>query len=203
MKIMSNIMASRKIVWPAAILLVGIYFFPSILNFVHRATASVPHTTPLPPIEKPKPHPPDVQPVTTTASPALEEAAVMQALPGVWVGQSLVHSRGLCTINFTIQPAKNPGEFTGYSTLACAYTPLIPGLAKPNSMAEVGDFMRPVSSFLTGKQVNGALEFHVDKTLGDKCPPTSFTLTPFSAQLAAEWQDAACGGGHIIMARTK
>jgi len=202
---MSNIMASRKIVWPAAILLVGIYFFPSILNLVHRATASAPHTTTTTHDDKLKPHPPDTPPVPviTTASPALEEAAIIQALPGVWVGQSLVHSRGLCTINFTIEPAKNPGEFTGYSTLGCAYTPLIPGLAKPSSMADVGDFMRPVSSFLTGKQVNGALEFHVDKTLGDKCPPTLFTLTPFSAQLAAEWQDASCGGGHIIMARTK
>lgn len=200
---MSNIMASRKIVWPAGILLVGIYFFPSILNFVHRATAAAPHTTtPPPPIQNPK-SPPDVQPVTTTASRALDEAAIIQALPGPWVGQSLVQSRGLCTIQFTLDPPTKPGEFTAYSTLACAYTPLIPGLAKPNSVAEVGDFMRPVSSFLTGKQVDRALEFHVDKTLGDKCPPTSFTLTPFSTQLAAEWQDASCGGGHIIMARAK
>ena len=200
---MSNIMASRKIVWPAAILLVGIYFFPSILNFVHR----IPHAAPPPVISHVPPEKPTAtivpQVTASTPSQAATEAAIIQALPGVWVGESLVQSRGLCTINFTIEPARNPAEFTGYSTLGCAYTPLIPGLAKPNSVAEVGDFMRPVSSFLTGKQVNGALEFHVDKTLGDKCPPTSFTLTPFSAQLAAEWQDAACGGGHIIMARAK
>jgi hypothetical protein len=29
--------------------------------------------------------------------------------------------------------------------------------------------------------------------------PTAFTLTPFSTQLAAEWQDASCGGGQMLL----
>lgn len=201
---MSSLFASRKIVWPAAVLLVGIYFFPSILNFVHHATASAPHTTTTT-TEKPKPHP-DVPVVPVPAPPsstAFDEAAALQALAGTWQGESLVEKRGLCNLKFELKPTPNPGEFSGYSTLVCGYTPLLPGLEKSKTVSALADFMRPVSSILTGTPVAGGLQFHVDKTLGDKCPPTSFTLTPFSAQLAAEWQDASCGGGHIIMARAK
>jgi hypothetical protein len=205
---MSSIIASRKIVWPAAALLVGMYFFPSILNFVHRATASAPqpvisHAPPATP--KPTAAVVATIPAVATPSPsaAFDEAAALQSLAGTWQGESLVEKRGLCNIRFELKPAANPGEFSGYSTLVCAYTPLLPGLEKPKTMSGVADFMRPVSSILSGIPAAGGLQFHVEKTLGDKCPPTSFTLTPFSAQLAAEWQDAACGGGHIIMARTK
>ena len=63
---------------------------------------------------------------------------------------------------------------------------------------DVADFLRSVSSILTGTVTNGVLQFHVDKTLGDRCPPTSFTMTPFSTQLAAKWQDVSCGGGQML-----
>jgi hypothetical protein len=67
----------------------------------------------------------------------------------------------------------------------------------------VDDFLRPVSSILTRTVTNGILQFHLDKTLGDRCPPASFTLTPFSTQVAAEWQDASCGGGQMLLTKAK
>jgi len=205
---MSSIIASRKIVWPAAILLVGLYFFPSILNFIHGVARSTPQPAishPQP--EKTKPTGAVVAPAPAVApnSPptAFDQAAALQALAGTWQGESLVEKRGLCNLKFELKPPQALGEFAGYSTLVCAYTPLLPGVEKPKTMSALADFMRPVSSILTGIPVDGSLQFRVAKTLGDKCPPTSFTLTPFSAQLAAEWQDVSCGGGHIIMARAK
>jgi hypothetical protein len=68
---------------------------------------------------------------------------------------------------------------------------------------DVADFLGPVSSILTGTVTNGVLQFHVDKTLGDRCPPTSFTLTLFSTQLAAKWQDVSCGGGQMLLRKAK
>jgi hypothetical protein len=41
------------------------------------------------------------------------------------------------------------------------------------------------------------------KTLGYRCRPTSLTLTQFSKQLAAEWQDASCGGGQMLLTKAK
>ena len=194
---MSSIMASRKIVWPAGILLVGLYFFPSILKVTHHF---IPTQVTVQENNKPKPPNPP-QPPAQTPKPSPAEVS-LQSLTGTWVGQKLVEKRGICTLKFEITPAQ-PNEFTGYSTLTCAYTPLLPNLPKPGTVAAVDDFMSPVSSFLSGKQVGKSMQFSVDKTLGDICPPTSFTLTPFSAELAAEWQDASCGGGYVVMARAK
>ena len=142
-------------------------------------------------------------PDSTSASPA-EETAALPEFPGIWQCQSLVNMRGLCGLRFEIKPnPQKQREFSGYTTLSCAYTPLIPSSHKPATAMDVADFLRPVSSILTGTVTNGILQFHVDKTLGDKCPPTSFTLTPFSTQLAAEWHDAACGGSQMLLTKAK
>jgi hypothetical protein len=66
--------------------------------------------------------------------------------------------------------------------------------------------MDPEAAILTGTmRQDGAIQFHVDKAVGSDsngCAPTSFTLTPFgSNQLAAEWQEKTCGGGHVLMQR--
>jgi hypothetical protein len=142
-------------------------------------------------------------PDSTPASPA-EETAALQEFPGIWQRQSLVNTRGLCGLRFEIKPnPQKQREFSGYTTLSCAYTPLIPSLHKPATAMDVAYFLRPVSSNLTGTVTNGILQFHVDKTLGDRCPPTSFTLTPFSTQLAAEWQDASRVGSQMLLTKAK
>src|SRR5580704_5333886 len=144
-----------------------------------------------------------IPPDSTPASPA-EETAALQEFPGIWQGQSLVKTRGLCTLRFEIKPnPQEQHEFSGYTTLSCAYTPLIPSPHKPATAMDVDHFLWPVFSILTGTVTNGILQFHVDKTLGDRCPPTSFTLTPFSTQLAAEWQDASCGRGQMLLTKAK
>ncbi len=89
-----------------------------------------------------------------------EEIAALQEFPGIWQGQSLVNTRGLCGLRFEIKsnPQKQR-EFSGYTTLSCAYTPLIPSLHKPATAMDVADFLRPVSSLLTGTVTNGLLQF--------------------------------------------
>jgi len=142
-------------------------------------------------------------PDSTLASPA-EETAALPEFPGIWQGQSLVNTRGLCSLRFEIKPnPQKQGEFSAYPTLSRAYTPLIPSLHKPATAMDVADFLRPVSSILTGTVTNGILQFHIDNTLGDRCPPASFTLTPFSKQLAVEWQDASCGRGQMLLTKAK
>jgi hypothetical protein len=144
-----------------------------------------------------------VPPPDSTRSGPAEETAALQEFPGIWQGQSLVNIRGLCGLRFEKPNPQKPREFSGYTTLSCAYTPLIPSLHKPATAMEVADFLRPVSSILTGTVTNCVLQFHVDKTLGDRCPPTSFTLTLFSTQLAAKWQDVSCGGGQMFLRKAK
>jgi hypothetical protein len=152
---------------------------------------------PEPTSQKTRVPPPD----STPASPA-EETAALQEFPGIWQGQSLVNTRGICGLRFEIRtnPQKQRG-FSGYTTLSRAYTLLIPNLYKSATAMDAADFLRPVSSILTGTVTNGTLQFHVDKKLGDK--PTSFTLTPFSTQLAAEWHEASCSGGQNLLTKAE
>jgi hypothetical protein len=140
---------------------------------------------------------------STPASPA-EETAALQEFPGIWQHQGLVNTRRPCGLRFEIKPnPQKQREFSGY-TLSCAYTPLIiPSLHKPATAMDMDDFLRPLSSIPTGTVTNGILQFHADKTMGDRCPPTSFTLTPFSTQLAAKWQDASWGGGQMRLTKAK
>ena len=63
--------------------------------------------------------------------------------------------------------------------------------------------LSPLSAILTGSNVNGALQFTVDRALGktvEGCGITSFTVTPFGeGQISVEWQDAPCQGGQLLL----
>jgi hypothetical protein len=76
-----------------------------------------------------------------------------------------------------------------------------------NPAAATLNRMSPAGAVLSGAMENGSIRFHVDKTVGTNsngCAATSLTLTPFGTnQLAAEWQEGGCEGGHIILQKAR
>lgn len=141
--------------------------------------------------------------------------AAARALLGVWQGQGLAGQSGpvgqaICTIQLEIRE-KVPGQLAGYSTLTCI--PLGPG-SPPQGAARIPAAilakLAPTSAILSGAWENGsAVRFTVDKNIGmnpagNLCAMRSFTTTPFGAsQLSAEWQDATCGGGQIMVRKVR
>jgi hypothetical protein len=67
--------------------------------------------------------------------------------------------------------------------------------------------MSPAAAVLSGAMEDGSIRFHVDKTIGTNsngCGATAFTLTPFGGkQLAAQWQEAGCQGGYVILQKAR
>jgi hypothetical protein len=127
---------------------------------------------------------------------------------GIWRGRAALDGRGICDLKFELREKPDePGNFSGYSTMACsAVGALMPG--KQVSVKEQTlNVMDPEAAIFTGKPENGSLQFHVDNTVGadsNGCAPTAFTLTPFGGnQLAAEWREATCRGGHMILGRAR
>jgi hypothetical protein len=142
------------------------------------------------------------------SSPAATHAPAPAAsgLSGIWQGRTAITGRGICTLRIELH--ENPPEhFTGYSSLACAnFAPLMSEQDR-NPKSATLNRMSPASAVLSGAMENSSIRFHVDKTIGTNsngCAATSFTLTPFGAnQLAAEWQEATCQGGNIILQKAK
>jgi hypothetical protein len=120
-------------------------------------------------------------------------AAAPMKLAGIWRGRAVFDGLGQCDIRVELLE-KTAGHLTGYSTFTC--TPR--GSPRPAN---------PDSAILSGSVADGAVHFHIDKTIGTDtkdCAVTSFTVTPFGAsQLAAEWEKGPCPGGHVILQRTK
>jgi hypothetical protein len=114
-------------------------------------------------------------------------------LLGIWEGKTLIDNRGLCSLRFELRQGQE-GRFAGFSTLTC----LIgrgPGSSDPET------------AILSGTAEKGSFQFRVDKVVGpdgNGCAPSAFTLTPFGAtQLAAEWKEPTCSGGHVLLTRTR
>lgn len=196
---MNNAVASRKIVWPAGAILIVLWFLPTVLHTIHTSFSgqhpsqgAVTQPSPQPPPEPVKPSP---------AIPMTAEEELVKTLSGVWSGQELLTNRGICGLTFVLR--ENPdaaGHYLGNTTSNCIYSPAAVGLEKPRNAAEMMSFMAPTSAISEGTADKGILHFTVSKVFGDRCPPATFTFTPFAAQLAVEWTDS-CGGGHIMLNR--
>jgi hypothetical protein len=76
-----------------------------------------------------------------------------------------------------------------------------------NPAAATLNRMSPAAVIVSGVMENGAIRLTVDKTVSTNsngCAATSLTLTPFGTnQLAAEWQEGGCEGGHIILQKAR
>lgn len=225
---MNTILANRKVLWLAGIVLGVLYFAPNIMNMLHRAafasaaTAGSP-AKPSPVLPSPAAGVAAPQPAVTTvatgAATPEETAAAMPKFVGVWDGGTNLVKRGTCMLHIEVQASEDKGKpFTGYSSISCA--PSIMQLMsqaqerKKNPAGAVDDLIKataPVSTILGGTLKNGAVTLDVQKTIGlsqvdNGCPVTSITLTPFAADMAAEWKETgqdACQGGQLIMKRTR
>jgi len=179
-----------------------------------RAKAAAPHAL------APQPAtalPPPSQATPTTASPAGRAAIPAKEVSppspfarfqGIWRGRAALDGRGICDLKFELREKPDePGNFSGYSTMTCSAV----GALMPSKQVSVKEqtlnVMDPEAAIFTGKPENGSLQFHVDKTVGtdsNGCAPTAFTLTPFGGnQLAAEWHEATCRGGHMILVKAR
>src|SRR5664280_2046677 len=81
--------------------------------------------------------------------------------------------------------------------------PLSPDGTSPDP-ATVFMALKPMSAILSGAPEDGSILFRVDKTLGDNCPMTGLTLTPFGIkQIAVQWEDTFCGGGYMVLSKVR
>jgi hypothetical protein len=171
---------------------------------------------------KPKATPPATKPAAPVASPVAPGGARHSAPPraqpkpvpvspfakisGIWRGSAALEGRGICQLKFELGE-QTETHFTGYSTMTCTATgPLMPN-KKMDLRVSALNRMDPEAAIFTGAIEKGSIEFHVDKTVGADargCAPTSFSLTPFGAnQLAAEWREETCSGGHMILRKAR
>lgn len=134
------------------------------------------------------------------ASPSLD------ALAGVWQGGAVL-PQGMCGLKLELR--KKPGDadhFAGYPVLGCMPIPGNPtGQAAGTEAQRMIASANPVSAVLTGTPQNGSITFTVDKVIGETvagCSMTGMTATPFgSDQIAVEWQEGTCPGGHLLVKR--
>jgi hypothetical protein len=141
------------------------------------------------------------------AAPALPKPEKPVSYAGIWRGQTSVEGRGLCALRIELHETE-PSKYQGYSTLVCAdFAPLMKPKERVNRAAAIKNRMNPEAAVISGAMEKGAIAFHIDKTIGadsNGCSATSFTLTPFGKnEFAAEWQEATCHGGRIMLQKAR
>lgn len=124
------------------------------------------------------------------------------------MGRTALSGKGICDLRFELrEKSDEPGHFTGDSALTCrAYAPLVSRDRRTPAAATLNR-VDPEAAILSGTVEKGSFQFKTDKVVGtdsNGCAPTSFSLTPFGANLlAAEWQEGACAGGHMILHKAR
>lgn len=132
--------------------------------------------------------------------------AARNRLLGVWAGQQGETNMELCRVQLEVSD-KGQGEINGYVKMLCyptgAYYQAHPKINVSETFMKA---MTPMAAILSGTVKDGAIAFHVDKTIGtglDGCPLTSLTVTPFGTdEVAAEWQKTNCPGGQMTLSRS-
>ena len=145
-------------------------------------------------------------PASNVSASAAAQAAF--AFPGVWGGSAAIEGKGLCETRVELRNKQDvSGQFTGYWSLSCrGYRPLVNA---DRSKLGAGWINRsnPEAAIFTGALQDGALQFKLDKVMAtdsEGCAPTSLTITPFGAgQLASEWQEGTCAGGHMMLHKVR
>ena len=154
-----------------------------------------------------KAHPPAPPPVAVKPPvvPLPVKPVPVVTLAGIWRGRAAMPGRGICMLTIELREDA-PGHFTGFSTLGCGNFGPLMSKQDRNPAAATLNRMSPAAVIVSGAMENGAIHLTVEKMLSTNsngCAATSFILTPFAAQLAAEWQEGACQGGRILLGRAK
>jgi hypothetical protein len=192
---------NRKYLWAAGAVLVFLYFAPAALQSFRQAAYY-------------RQQEEAARTRTQAAKGAAQAAPPAAASPsptplsnfiGMWQGEQAQANRDLCQMALEMRD-NGAGELTAYPRISCvALMPYLPGPHKLTAAQAAAKSMSPVSAVLTGNLKDGAVAFHVDKTIGatfDGCTMTSFIVTPFgNDEVAAEWQNGTCGRGQIMLRR--
>jgi hypothetical protein len=220
---MNRILASRKVVWPAVIILAAIYFSSTLIRGFHPPAtpgmapanpAAVKPSAAIPPPALPPP-PSEQQGATASLEPRNDPS--FPKFLGLWQGGVALPKRGTCQLHLDVQDNhEKVHPFTAYSTLSCMPSVLeMLSSANARKMNPAGaadnmvKAMAPISSILSGTLQNGVVTLEAKKSFGlgqvdSGCPLSSLTLTPFSDNMAAEWKENGqdlCQGGQIMMQR--
>jgi hypothetical protein len=153
-----------------------------------------------------KPAPPAVTP-TQKAQPTAAAPAPFP-YPGVWAGGAALEGKGFCDLRVELRDKQaTSGQFTGYWSLACrGYRPLVNA---DRSKLGAGWINRtnPEAAIFAGTFKDGTMQFALDKVMAtdaEGCAPTFLAINPFGAgQLAAEWQEGTCPGGHMMLHKVR
>ena len=190
------------------------YFVRAIVIGAMQIAYNQQHPVRRPP---PKPAPPKAIPVPSaprvTKAPVIPKPVKPKAIPpsplakvpGLWRGRAAFEGRGVCELKFELrEKQESPGHFSGFSSMTCNGAGPLTG-RKVNTRTLMLNTMDPEAAIFSGSAENGSIELKADKTIGtdsNGCAPTAFTLTPFgTGQLAAEWQEGNCSGGHMVLRR--
>jgi len=196
-------------------LLVALYIVPiaigiaaKIVDTLHpnpRVASSYTKPSPATPMSSNSPYPPGS---TFTGTPTIAPNDEYAKMIGVWQGTSVQPNRGICTLRVEIRMSNAvPDGYAGYSTMRCnpSFFTIDKDRRLPNSETLLAAQVEPVSAILSGMGANDAIQFHVDRNIGqyaDGCKPTSFTISPFGLQqIAAQWQEGNCRSGDMILRR--
>lgn len=142
---------------------------------------------------------------TPASAPNPAVAPAVETLSGIWRGRTALPGRGICTLTIELHEG-TPGHFTGFSTLGCGNFGPLMSKEDRNPAAATLNRMSPAAEIVSGAMENGTIHLTVDKTVSTNsngCAATSFNLTPFAKQIAAEWQEGTCQGGRILLGRAK
>lgn len=139
------------------------------------------------------------------STPAQVPSVSPSRLVGVWLGEQAETNLELCRLQLEIRD-RGQSEVNGYVKMLCYPTgQYYQTHPKVNPTEAFMKAMTPLAAILSGTVKDGAVSFHVDKTIGtglDGCALTSFTVTPFGTdEVAAEWQKTNCPGGQMTLSR--
>jgi hypothetical protein len=224
---MNSIIASRKFAWVAGIILVALYFTPSILRFFAAAThhgnvTQASPSKPSPAIPAPTAAAPSAPGIVATAPaavpppPAASDPALAVFL-GNWVGGIQIPKRGGCVLKLEVRDGHDKDHpLAGFSTLGCMASGF--DLMEKNQVktkTPIGAInaitkqLNTTEAILAGSLVSGTLEFKAEKNIGVAtggigCSMASISATPFAEQIAVEWKESeqeGCTGGQLLMKR--
>lgn len=200
---MNNNGKNRKLLWAAGAALVFLYFAPAALQSFRQAAID---RRRMEAKESAQAGKGGAQTAPSAASAASPSPTPLSNLTGTWQGQQAQSNRDLCQMSLEMRD-NGAGALTAYPRISCvALMPYLPGPHKLDPAQAAAKSMSPVSAVLTGNLKDGAVAFHVDKTIGatfDGCTISAFSVTPFgNDEIAAEWQNGTCGRGQIMLRRT-
>lgn len=188
----------KKAAWSIAAVLIVIHYANPVITTLRQrigAMTAAPAVPSKPSAAIPYPPAPVSQPTVLAADPT--------RYIGVWTGSELMPDRDVCRMRLEVRKADKPDQFTGYVSRACGST------APVVTMQGISNVIRdatPINGILSGPLVNGTIQFHLDKAIGEPanhCELTDYSITRFGEQLAAEWKQGTCPAGTMMLAKER